>query len=296
MIRRITTAAVALTLGLAVNISAHSPEGAIFPAFQWPAGLEPVLDGVGSEYDIVPDAYWQTTEQFPDTQGGREIDASNFDAKATVTYSLGTNRLYFYSEVFDDINRPGDTWQILLDADHSGGECYPGDERLDGSQCYQTETYNNIGDTLLGSEIVHFFWGAATWLPEEGWYNAVATFEGDHYGPGTTWLEIRLAPTDDINPAGPGDSILHEMQENNIIGIHYNWMDYDVGCRQAREGEECGGWDAFYNLSQSDIGFRNADGCSDFFLSPVDESVDFGAMTTSVEATTWGRLKAGFVD
>ena len=72
MTRRITTAAVALTLGLAVNISAHSPEGAIFPAFQWPAGLEPVLDGVGSEYDIVPDAYWQTTEQFPDTQGGRE--------------------------------------------------------------------------------------------------------------------------------------------------------------------------------------------------------------------------------
>ncbi len=299
MTRSITAAALALTLSLSVSVSAHSPEDLILPAFQWPAGLEPTLDGLGNEYEIIPSLYWQTTEMFPDTQGGREIDASNFDARATVTYSLGTNRLYFYSEVFDDFNRPGDTWQILLDGDHTGGECYPGGddgERLNGSQCYQTETYNNWGESLLGTEIVHFFWGAATWLPEVGWYNAAATFEGELYGPGTTWLEIKQAPTNDINPAGMDQSIEHIMNEGEIIGIHYNWMDYDVGCRAPREGEDCSGWDAFYNLSQSDIGFRSADGTTDFFLSPVDDSVDFGAIPTAVEAKTWGRIKADFVD
>ena len=65
MVRRIMVAALAFTLIAGGSVSAHSPEGEIFSAFQWPPGLEPVMDGVGNEYGIIPEPYWQTTEQFP---------------------------------------------------------------------------------------------------------------------------------------------------------------------------------------------------------------------------------------
>ena len=159
------------------------------------------MDGVGNEYGIIPEPYWQTTEQFPDTQGGRDIDPSNFDAKATITYSLGTNLIYAYSEVFDDISIPPDTWQFMVDADHSGGDCYPDTDdnaRWHASACQQYEVYNHIPGEE-GDDPVHFFWGTATWLPEEGWYNITCTFDGEKDAAGTVYREVQIKPLDDLN-------------------------------------------------------------------------------------------------
>ena len=81
------------------------------------------------------------------------------------------------------------------------------------------------------------------------------------------------------------------LAEGEIIGLGYNWMDYDEVGREVQGG----GWQAFYNLSQHDRMYRSGDGACDFFLAPVDESVEFSAIPSAVEATTWGRVKAGFV-
>ena len=293
MTRRIMVVAMALTLTLAVGVSAHSPEGEIFAAWQWWPGLEPTLDGVGTEYDLIPEAYWQVTDQFPDTQGGRDIDPSNFDAKATITYSLATNEFYAFSEVFDDVSSPADTWQFMVDMDHSGGDCYPDTEdndRWHAAGCQQYEVYNNIGATESGPGPVHFFWGNATWLPEVNWYNAFSTFEGTRDGLGTVYREVRLAPIADLNsPAGSDASTLFTLAQDEIVGLGYNWMDYDT---PGLEGQG-GSWDAFYNLSQHDLMYRSGDGACDFYLSPIDDSV---TPPSAIDATTWGRIKVGFAE
>ena len=294
MIRPILIAVLTFALIGGGSAFAHSPEGEIFIAFQWPAGLEPIMDGVGNEYEIIPEPYWQVTEQFPDTQGGRDIDPSNFDAKATITYSTGTNMIYAFSEVFDDVSIPPDTWQFLIDADHSGGDCYPDTDdnaRFHASACQQYEVYNHIPGEE-GDDPVHFFWGTATWLPEVGWYNITCTFEGDKDAAGTVYREISFMPLDDLNsPAGQNESVIHTLVENEIMGLGYNWMDYDEVGRETQGG----GWQAFYNLTQHDRMYRSGDGACDFFLAEVDATVDFNEMGTAVDATTWGRIKAGFV-
>ena len=296
MTRRIMAVAMALTLVFAVGASAHSPENAIFAAWQWWPGLEPTMDGVGAEYEVIPESYWQVTDQFPDTQGGRDIDPSNFDAKATITYSLATNEIYAFSEVYDDISIPPDTWQFLIDADHSGGDCYPSgtddDARWQAAGCQQYEVYNNMGPTENGPGPVHFFWGAATWLPEVNWYNIWSTFDGNVDGPGTVFREVRFVPLSDLNgPAGADDSTIHTMAEDEIIGIGYNWMDYDTPGRVEQGGG--GPWQAFYNLTQHDQMYRSGDGSCDFYLSPIDTDVP---IPSAIDATTWGRIKVGFVE
>ena len=40
--------------------------------------------------------------------------------------------------------------------------------RWHASACQQYEVYNHIPGEE-GDDPVHFFWGTATWLPEEGW-------------------------------------------------------------------------------------------------------------------------------
>ena len=90
--------------------------------------------------------------------------SAKFQARATITYSLATNEIYAYSEVYDHITTWADTWQLLLDADHSSGDCYPSgtgdDDRWQASSCQHYESYNNTGPTEQGPGPVHFFWGA----------------------------------------------------------------------------------------------------------------------------------------
>ena len=49
--------ALALCVAVVAPATAHVPEGAVRTAFQWPAGLEPTLDGDLSEWSIVPEDY-----------------------------------------------------------------------------------------------------------------------------------------------------------------------------------------------------------------------------------------------
>ena len=294
MTSRIMAVAMALTLTLAVGVSAHSPEDDIFAAWQWWPGLEPTLDGVGTEYDLIPEAYWQVTDQFPDTQGGRDIDPSNFDAKATITYSLATNEFYAFSEVFDDVSSPADTWQFMLDMDHSGADCYPDTEdndRWHAASCHQFESYNNTGPTKSGPGPVHFFWGNATWLPEVKWYNIHSTFDGTIGGPGTVYQEVRFVPVDDLNsPAGKDSSVVHTLAEGEIIGLGYTYLVYG----EESTGGMGGGWEASYNLTGHDMVYRSAEGAADFLLSPIDPEVAIPG--TGIDVTTWGRIKAAFVE
>ena len=79
--------------------------------------------------------------------------------------------------------------------------------------------------------------------------------------------------------------MVHYLVEGEIIGLGYAWYDYVTPGRVVQKGG--GPWQAFYKLSQHDQMYRSAEGACDFYLSPVEDH-------TAVDATTWGRIKAGF--
>ena len=144
---------------------------------------------------MIPAEWWQTTEMFPDTQGGVDINRADFDARAVITWSDATNQFYAYSEVFDDISAAGDTWQFNVDADHAGGTVHPlswpegtseeEQQRTVGAANQQYEIWNTAGDAdVIGPDETLFFWGKASWLPDQGWYLAEHTFEGTYGGEG----------------------------------------------------------------------------------------------------------------
>tara|TARA_Y100000588_G_scaffold321032_1_gene351988 strand:- start:338 stop:1225 length:888 start_codon:yes stop_codon:yes gene_type:complete len=285
----------ALALSLAGSASAHSPEGWLGFAWQWPAGAEPVIDGNGSEFAAIPAEWWQTTEMFPDTQGGVDINRADFDAKAVITYSRATNFIYAYSEVFDDFSTAADTWQFLVDVDHVGddvglrfpeGTTDEDKERLRGSRAQQYEIWNTAGDSdVIGPTETLFFWGKASWLPEQGWYQAEHTFEGTYGGEGTTYLEVLFGSFTNLDQEDPSAAEWYDLDEGIIIGLGYNWMDVEDPAQSANSP-----WESFYNLTQNNEMFFNGAAASDFLLAEVDPGF------TAVEATTWGRVKSQFAE
>ena len=134
--KKILSIASILALGIMLQasaVSAHVPIPGIDSGtlFQWPAGLEPTLDGDLSEWDIVPEDYYVPFDShFEYYLGlGHENDESNLSFRVVGAWSAGTNRLYLMMERFDNLwVRTGfgqtaagdDSWEIMIDADHGG--------------------------------------------------------------------------------------------------------------------------------------------------------------------------------
>ena len=133
-------AAVALSIVLTGTARAHQPEGALYPAFQFPEGHAPTIDGDITDWDVAPDSFWITLEEhFDETvRGTGKDDISDFNVRCIVGWSEATNRLYFMAEVADynlhnsrgangypthEFNYDDDI-NVVVDADHSGGPLY----------------------------------------------------------------------------------------------------------------------------------------------------------------------------
>ena len=136
--KKILSIASILALGIMLQASAVSAHVDIVgiesgTLFQFPAGMEPTLDGDLSEWDIVPEDYYVPFEShFEYYLGlGHENDESNLSFRVVAGWSQGTNRLYFMMERFDnywDRNGVGavaggdDSWEIMIDSDHGGDQ------------------------------------------------------------------------------------------------------------------------------------------------------------------------------
>ena len=99
-----------------------------FKVFQFPKNQIPRIDGSFTDWDIVPDSYVVPIEEmWDDSRKHQGIDKSTLDIKVKVGWVDGLNRLYFYYEAYDnywDFNTLGlrnDTYEIVVDADLSGG-------------------------------------------------------------------------------------------------------------------------------------------------------------------------------
>ena len=86
-------------------------------------------------------------------------------------------------------------------------------------------------------------------------------------------------PFDDIHPDGEAASIVHILEEGQIVGIEHNWGDKDA---------EPGTYDDAYWSVFGGVGASaDADQFGDYLLAPPED------LPSAVADNTWGQIKSG---
>ena len=282
-------------IGLPGMAWGHYPEGVTFFAFQWPPGHEPVMDGDLSEWEIVPEKYISRTEEFHEILY-HLIDPYDFDiTRSIVSWSEPQNRLYFAAEVFDDVHQidrdriqdltTDDTFEIMIDADHSGGQysaflVFAEEEwkEITGAQATQ------YGLSVPAPKGLKSFksYNASTWTEKPPWAEYAWKMEEAPEGGSTMFYEVSIIPFDHLNWLGPEQSQIHNLEAGEIIGLNIAFSDWDQDLEY---------WEGYWVLSGRSKTFVYAERFTNFLLAPVEwELFRFSA----VERATWGRIKSTF--
>jgi len=131
--------AAVLVMGLSNAAFSHAPPGELYFAVQFPDGLTPTMDGDLSDWDIVPiDPYTIRNDRLysPVAEiqpvGRGEIDVSDINIRHILGWNDSANKLYFMSEVFDNVHdadreNPSafwqdDAWEVEVNPDHTPTE------------------------------------------------------------------------------------------------------------------------------------------------------------------------------
>jgi hypothetical protein len=306
--------AVAVAGLMAGAAQAHQPEGAIWLAWQWPAGTEPTMDGDLSEWQIIPEDFViDNNTPAPDgdpalivSEGNTDqvTDLADFSLRFILAWSDRTNRIYGMVDRYDDVidleigtDDSGccgqlDTMELGLDADHSGGQYAGFDAEADFGGDAEAATRANGRQ----AQTFHVGWGRQdgkpwkwNWQHEINWDNDPPwsccedsfIMSGSHGTEGTTTAEIYLTPWDEFDHDGPANSVEHNLTEGAIIGFELAPVDMDIAT-----GEDKG---AKWTLRAPGDIWNQAGSFTDFLLMPVDESL---VDATAVKRDSWGRIKA----
>lgn len=261
------------------SLSAHYPHGVLYKVYQLPNDRIPTLDGDLSEWEIVPKDYIIDTSHLEDTEEGhgKNIPKDDLDVKVIVAWNDSTNRLYFMISMYDDFHNfdevdvsvPGrdDIFEIVLDADHSGGNYHTHDDVDEEHQrrLFSAHAQNYHGYIPPRQGKWAWFWGAATWLEYLPYSDFGCQYDGPHGSAGLLTMELYITPYNYASHLGPEFSALHDMKEGDIMGISWSILDYD-------ENDEKG-YDGFYNLSHNSRMDRTADLLPNFELMPMEPSL-----------------------
>lgn len=296
--------ALGLILFTVASSSAHLRSDRNWAAVQVPIGVDGIrdvqMDGDISEWDNVPSVFWVTHEDLIETVTGTQgdPDPSNLAERIIFGWSPVTNILYFMEERFDDlfygtIENNFDTVEVTLDFDHSGDAIFQNVQSADlDPERWEGALSQNYRYTLH-QENHMWLWGGAPWAGVEPYSGAKWSFEGDiNGGAGTLSMEMWFTPFDDLPTSSTGiedeDVIVHTMVAGEIMGIGFAVQDDDDGA----EGNYNGYWT---NSGDTELYFK-ATAMVDYVLLPYDESIWVPGedMGTSVEADSWGNIKASF--
>ena len=255
---------------------AHVPEGVLYPVFLFPDSLLPTMDGDLSDWEIVPDRYWTGTRDLMETVRGlgTDFDEEDLAVRTVVGWSDTYNRLYFAVEAYDDIVNVeregrrgvhgGDIWEIVVDADHSGG-IYNGFSSTDTEleNRWRSAHAQNYHTFLPpeSKERTMWLWGEAQWACTPPYGDLGWRHDGSPMGKGTVYQEMWLTPFDDLNWVGIDSSRVHDLEEGEILGISWSFLDYDA---------DDGKYDGFWNLSHMTRMDHTADLLPDFVLEPME--------------------------
>ena len=268
----------ALLVGQAGPTGAHFPSDLSYPVFQFPDGLEPSIDGELSDWTIVPERYWTGTAELMETVRGlgEQFDEQDLAVRTAVGWSDTQNRLYFAVAAYDDIHNVdrgtppdgiwgGDIWEIVVDADHSGGiyNGFSNQQLEDRWRSAQAQNYH----VFLPPEQpdwTMWLWGKGQWVCRLPYAQVGWQYDGVPGGKGTVFQEVSLTPFDDLNWAGPDSSVVHELREGEILGISWSFLDFDASDKD---------YDGFWNLSHATRMDHTADLFPDFVLQPIEPTV-----------------------
>ena len=297
--KKATLIALCLTVGFAFSAWSHVPEDQVLLAFQFPAGAEPTLDGDLSEWAVVPEDYWIGPEYYTSTTGEKWTDLSSLNSKIIVGYSASQDRLYMHYELFDNFRKRDvsgiessppplpDTIELSVDGDH-GGERSWADEAEDRGRFAQNIHFRlpDIDPASVNNEETAWYWfwhSQATWAgnppyADQGYTSDSVVLNAADV---TSYAEWMMTLWDNLQWDDPDGSVVHDFVEGEIIGL--NWMIGDYDNMDNNEAIQ-------YVLNGEGTYWETSAVATDFLLAPLEE-VDFG---TSVEAESWGRVKAAF--
>jgi hypothetical protein len=281
-----------ICLALALPVGAHFPEGTVYQIFQFPDGHTPRMDGSAEDWAMVPPQYALGQHHHEEVfRGlGNDYDAADLEIKKVlVGWNDRLNRLYFMAEVYDDVHRfhkkkvdslntlysrtagayvhGDDIWEIVIDADHAGEQVVNFSKEDMEVEMRQrsafTQNYHLYMPPLNGY-YWHWLWGKAIWIESAAYSGVGWQYDGEELSSGTVFYECYLTPFDDLHPAGPDSSKVHDLRENAIIGLSWAFLDADSSDTE---------FDAFWSLSKKMEMYCMGQYLVDFRLMPVEQGL-----------------------
>ena len=243
-------------LWFAAAAVAHQPEGVTYPLFQFADDQVPVMDGDLSDWEILPpesildfNAHVDVVNEPPLTHDMADLHI----VRAAVGWNDKQNLLYFMAEIYDDsllfykedpdsldsfhsrltgdYVHGSDIWEIVIDADHGAEPVRYFSENPQREMRYRsafTQNYHLYIPPLNG----YYWWwlyGKSSWARDEKYSKVGWKTEAKHEQAGTVTYECYLTPFDDLHPDGPEQSEVHDLQEGDIIGLSWAFLDRDPG-------------------------------------------------------------------
>ena len=248
-----------------------------FKVFQYPKNHIPRIDGSFADWDVVPDSYVVPVEEmWDDSRKHQGINKSTLDIKVKVGWVEGLNRLYFYYEAYDDfwdfntLGLRNDTYEIVVDADLSGGphidqfrhnqEALTRFESFFLHQNVHAQNYHIMTPPTEGKTWT-MVWGPQQWLKDLPYANYAYDYNFKHGEDGVLKFEFYITPFDYASPdGGPAASIESPLYEGKKIGLCWAVIDYDGGP----------GNNGFWNLSKHHKMYGNASMQRLFTLMPLE--------------------------
>jgi len=251
---------------------AHQPKGVTYKVFQFAEGKLPTIDGNADDWAGVPKSYTIDGSHLMDTVRGhgQNMDPKDLAVEVTVGWSPKTNRLYFLYKVYDDVHNfdPewGDIFEIVIDADHSGGR-YHGFENVDKETearlaCTTAQNYHIFTPPGEGRPWAWIWPGRQQWRVDKPWAEHAYKFDFGQKEPGVLVLECSITPFNYASHLGPQYSAAHKMEEGQTMGLSWSVLDYDESHKR---------YEGFWNLSHATRMDSTADLLPDFVLMPVEK-------------------------
>ena len=244
-----------------------------YKVFQFPANMIPRIDGNIDDWNIVTDDYIINTDELTDEKTpGRPLNKESLDVKVRVGWVKGLNRLYFCVEMYDDYwntyyNR-GDIFEILVDADLSGGNVItnPQLERGENYFKYQGiygQNYHIYTAPGEGRDWT-MIWGCQPWIKDLPWSNHAYSHEYKMGESGNIVLEFFITPFD-FAPYDPVNAVPSKLVENTLIGLTWTIIDYDGNNDPKNINDDNGFWSISHHLRS----YQDASTCIAFRLMPL---------------------------
>ncbi|MCH7988866.1 MAG: hypothetical protein IID46_06900 [Planctomycetes bacterium] len=231
------------------SASAHHPKGVTYQVYQFPANKLPKIDGDPADWQIVPASFTSDGSHRMDTAmgKGKNMDPKDLAVEVKVAWSPKTNRLYFLYKMYDDVHNfhlaRGDIFEVVIDADHSGGRYHSLDdvdkqteERLKSTTA---QNYHIFTPPAKGKAWA-WVWGTQQWLIEKPWAEHAFQYDFGFKKAGELYLEFYITPFNYASFRGPKYSALHKMEEGETLGLSWAVLDYD---------EDDSRYEGFWNLS-----------------------------------------------